>query len=75
MFALVTDDDALLARLAAAVNAFDGAADGAEAGAGGSGGWWTQRFHPGSGPRGSALNLKKAGSFALVHGVRALALA
>ena len=57
------------------MNACDGAADGAEVGAGGSGGWWTQRFHPGSGPRGSALNLKKAGSFALVHGVRALALA
>ena len=57
------------------MTACDGAADGAEVGAGGSGGWWTQRFQPGSGPRGSALNLKKAGSFALVHGVRALALA
>jgi CBS domain-containing protein len=77
-FALVTDNDALLARFAAAVNAFDGAAEGALGGAGGVGGaagWWTRWFHPGSGPRGPAMDLKKAGIFPLVHGVRALALA
>lgn len=75
VFALVTDNDALLARFAAAVNAFDGAADGAGDRAGGAGGWWARLFHPGSGSRGAALDLKKAGTFPLVHGVRALALA
>lgn len=72
VFALVTDNDALLARFAAAVNAFDGAADAA---ADGAGGWWARLFHPGSGPREATLDLKKAGIFPLVHGVRALALA
>ena len=83
MFALVTDNDVLLARFAAAVNAFDGAVDGAVDGAlvgavgggGGGGGWWTRLLHPGGGARGPALDLKKAGTFPLVHGVRALALA
>lgn len=64
LFTLVGGNDALLARFAAAVNAFDGEAGGA---------WWARLFG-GEGGRGT-LDLKKAGSFPLVHGVRALALA
>ena len=79
LFALVTDNDVLLARFAAAVNAFDGAVDGAVdgalVGAVGGAGWWARLLHPGGGARGPALDLKKAGTFPLVHGVRALALA
>ena len=64
VMALVTDNDALLARFAAAINAFD---------AEGQSSWWlrlrvTEARH-------DALDLKKAGTFPLVHGVRALALA
>ncbi len=65
VMALVTDNDALLARFAAAINAFD-----AE---GQSGNWWL-RLRANE-PRHEALDLKKAGTFPLVHGVRALALA
>lgn len=64
LFALVTDNDALLARFAAAVNAFDHE---------GGGAWWARLFGGDAG-RGT-LDLKKAGTFPLVHGVRALALA
>ena len=68
VFALVTDNDALLARFAAAINAFEADAA-AEAGA-----WWTRLFHTGA-AREQTLDLKRAGTFPLVHGVRALALA
>ena len=64
VFALVTDNDALLARFAAAINAFD---------AEGQSSWWL-RLRAAE-PRPDALDLKKAGTFPLVHGVRALALA
>ena len=63
VFALVTDNDALLARFAAAINAFD---------AEGQSSWWL-RLRAAE-PRADALDLKKAGTFPLVHGVRALAL-
>ena len=68
---LVADNDALLARFAAVVNAFDGVADAAQPG------WWTRILHPlqPGQPADAALDLKKAGVFPLVHGVRALALA
>ncbi len=67
LFKLSVDNDALLARFAAAVNAFDGDGLGE-----GLSGWWTRLFGSDDAP---ALNLKKAGIFPLVHGVRALALA
>lgn len=60
LLALATDNDAMLARFAAAVDAF-----------GGRSGWWNRLL----GDAGQRLNLKKEGIFALVHGVRALALA
>lgn len=63
VFSLVTDNDALLARFASAIDAF------AE-----SSGWWN-RLWPLGGDDPHHLNLKKAGVFPLVHGVRALALA
>lgn len=68
---LVDDNDALLARFAAVVNAFDGVADAAQPG------WWMRILHPlqPGQPADAALDLKKAGVFALVHGVRAMALA
>jgi CBS domain-containing protein len=68
---LVDDNDALLARFAAVVNAFDGAAEAAQPG------WWTRLLHPlqSGAPAEATLDLKKAGVFVLVHGVRALALA
>ncbi len=61
LFALVVDNDALLARFAAAINAFEGGS-----------GWWMRLFGPEDEHR---LDLKKAGIFPVVHGVRALALA
>jgi CBS domain-containing protein len=62
VFKLVVDNDVLLARFAAAINAFEQGA-----------GWWNRLLHLGEGPE--RLNLKKAGTFPLVHGVRSLALA
>ena len=61
--ALVTDDDALLGRFAAAIDSFPEI----------SGGWWN-RLLPGSGNDKEAMDLKKAGIFPIVHGVRSLAL-
>ena len=69
VWALVADNDAMLARFAAAVNAFDGAADAAQPS------WWGRLLNPGAAQAEPALDLKKAGVFPLVHGVRALALA
>ncbi|GCL64899.1 DUF294 nucleotidyltransferase-like domain-containing protein [Pseudaquabacterium pictum] len=67
---LAADNDALLARFAAVALAFDGAAEAAH------GSWWSRLLHPGAPPPPeAALDLKKAGLFPLVHGVRALALA
>jgi len=56
-------NDALLARFASAIDAF-----------GEAGGWWN-RLWPLGGGEAQQLNLKKAGIFPLVHGVRSLALA
>ena len=64
VMALVTDNDALLARFAAAINAFD---------AEGQSSWWLRLRATEARP--DALDLKKAATFPLVHGVRALALA
>ena len=64
LLALVTDNDALLARFAAAIEAFEQA---------GQAGWWRHLF--GHENQHETLDLKKAGTFPLVHGVRALALA
>ncbi|MDD2545785.1 MAG: putative nucleotidyltransferase substrate binding domain-containing protein [Burkholderiaceae bacterium] len=60
--AWVPDNDALWGRFAAASMAF-----------GEQGSWWSRLFSLGEGGR--ALDLKKAGLFPLVHGVRSLALA
>lgn len=63
-FSMASDNDAILARFAAPVNAF---------GAGGA--WWSVLPFMGSGSHKEALNIKKSGTFPLVHGVRSLALA
>ena len=60
--ALATDNDAVLSRFAAAMDAF-----------GSSTGWWNRLL--GLGDADQQLNLKKEGIFPLVHGVRSLALA
>jgi len=62
LVALATDNDAMLARFAAAVEQFDGPA-----------GWWNRLL--GLGDEGRQISLKKAGIFPIVHGVRSLALA
>ncbi len=62
LLAMTTDHDAMLARFAAAIDAFES-----------GGGWWNRLFAVGDAPA-EALDLKKAGLFPLVHGVRALAL-
>jgi CBS domain-containing protein len=59
---LLTDSDALNARFAAAIDAFEQGS-----------GWWIRLFSLGEGDK-TALDLKKAGIFPLVHGVRSLAL-
>lgn len=58
---LFVDSDALLARFAAAIDAFEQ-----------DSGWWIRLFSLGEDK--SGLDLKKAGIFPLVHGVRSLAL-
>ena len=60
---LVAADDALLGRFAAAIDSFP-----AE-----SGGWWNRLLLIGEQER-PLLDLKKAGIFPIVHGVRSLAL-
>ena len=62
VFALVTDNDAMLARFASAINSF------AE-----SGGWWNRLLLLGE-QNEEVLDLKKAGIFPLVHGIRSMAL-
>ena len=60
---LATDNDALVARFAMAIDAFGGAV-----------GWWNRLLSLGGGDA-DLVNLKKAGIFPIVHGVRSLALA
>jgi CBS domain-containing protein len=62
VFRLATDNDAMLARFAAAISAFDSAS-----------GWWQRLLSRDDGA--TMIDLKKAGTFPLVHGVRSLALA
>jgi CBS domain-containing protein len=62
VYKLVNDNQALLARFASAINSFDN-----------DGGWWTRIFALGDASR-DQIDLKKLGTFPLVHGVRALAL-
>jgi len=62
VFKLTTDNDAMLARFAAAIDAFEG-----------QGGWWNRLFAVADSGR-ERLDLKKAGIFPLVHGIRSLAL-
>ena len=59
---IATDNDAVLSRFAAAIDSF-----------GNSYGWWGRLLGLGEGEQ--QLNLKKEGVFAIVHGVRSLALA
>ena len=63
VFELAADNDAMLARFAMPVNAF-----------GGSSGWWSHLPFLGD-PGKETLDIKKAGTFPLVHGLRSLALA
>ena len=63
VFALTADNDAMLARFAAAINFF-----------GSSNGWWN-RLLSRSEKGGDQLDLKKVGTFPLVHGIRSMALA
>lgn len=60
---LVAEDDSLLGRFAAAIDSFPDAA----------GGWWNRLLLIGEQDQ-QALDLKKAGIFPIVHGVRSLAL-
>lgn len=60
--ALTVDNDALLGRFAAAIDAF-----------GSRTGWWNRLL--GMGDANDLLNLKKEGIFPLVHGIRSLAFA
>ena len=61
--ALVSDSDALLGRFAAAIDSFPDA----------TGGWWNRLLLIGEQEQ-QTLNVKKAGIFPIVHGVRSLAL-
>jgi len=62
LFKLATDNGMLLARFAAAIESFEEGQ-----------GWWNRLLSLG-GDEANQLDLKKAGTFPLVHGVRALAL-
>ena len=64
VFEMTADNDAMLARFASAVNAF-----------GSSSVWWSRLPFLGDHQAKEALNIKKAGTFPLVHGIRSLALA
>ncbi|MDB5742614.1 MAG: cyclic nucleotide-binding protein [Polaromonas sp.] len=63
VYEMTADNDATLARFASAINAF-----------GDGGAWWSRLLFLG-GPDREALDIKKAGTFPLVHGIRSLALA
>ena len=59
VFGMLADDDAMMSRFAAVVDAFG---DGTR--------WWRRMLGGGE----ANLNVKKAGMFPLVHGVRSMAL-
>jgi CBS domain-containing protein len=62
VFSVVTDNDAVLARFASAINYFPE-----------SGGWWNRLLLLGDQDE-EPLDLKKAGTVPLVHGIRCMAL-
>jgi len=62
VFNVVTDNDAMLAQFASAINSFPG-----------SGGWWNRLLLLGE-PGEQSLDLKKAAIFPIVHGIRCMAL-
>jgi CBS domain-containing protein len=62
VFGVVTDNDVMLARFASAINSFPE-----------SGGWWNRLLLRGDSNE-ESLDLKKAGIFPLVHGIRCMAL-
>ena len=64
VFDMTADNDAMLARFASAVNAF-----------GSNSVWWSRLPFLGDHQANEALDIKKAGTFPLVHGIRSLALA
>ena len=64
VFDRTADNDAMLARFASAVNAF-----------GSNSVWWSRLPFLGDHQANEALDIKKAGTFPLVHGIRSLALA
>ena len=67
VYEMTADNDAMLARFAAAANAFgDNHPNGSV--------WWNRLLHPGDHNK-ESLDIKKAGTFPLVHGLRSLALA
>jgi CBS domain-containing protein len=63
LFNLVTDNQFLLARFASAIESFSSEI-----------GWWNRLLTLGGEGHENRINLKKAGIFSIVHGVRALAL-
>ncbi len=63
VFDLAADSDAMLARFASAINFFES-----------SSGWWNRLLALGD-KGGEQMDLKKVGTFPLVHGIRSLALA
>ena len=63
VFELAADNDAMLARFASAINLF-----------GGNGAWWNRLFLMGDQGK-EPLDIKKLGTFPLVHGIRSMALA
>jgi CBS domain-containing protein len=63
LFKLATDNQFLMARFAAAIESFNSEV-----------GWWNRLLTLGSDTSDNRINLKKAGIFAITHGVRSLAL-
>lgn len=63
LFQLATDNQFLMARFAAAIESFNSEV-----------GWWNRLLTLGGDTSDDHLNLKKAGIFAITHGVRSLAL-
>jgi CBS domain-containing protein len=63
LFQLATDNQFLMARFAAAIESFSSEV-----------GWWNRLLTLGADTSGNRINLKKAGIFAITHGIRSLAL-
>ena len=63
LFQLATDNQFLMARFAAAIESFTSEV-----------GWWNRLLTLGTDASDNRINLKKAGIFAITHGIRSLAL-